>query len=285
MVRFLKVNVSDSNSRLIQTRADRTSIVVIPIKPLMSIETAKKIDSAIKIFLGSTIRSAIAWKLGPTPAFSSFAGAGLRGVNFMGGTTTVLLKDWIADIKEGDDSAFEGLIAHFQKRLEALARKMLKGFPIVIGKDQTEDVLQEALLHFPTAFRKLVQEGGTLNETKTFHGADLVRFAAELIRRELIDLAKKYRRRLKNLPPAEALNRGNIWNPASLAEWTEFHQIAASFPDEIRDVFDRIYYKGMTRMEAAKELGVSERTVRSRYQKARLAITTAFGGRMPESGP
>ena len=45
---------------------------------------------------------------------------------------------------------------------------------------------------------------------------------------------------------------------------------------------DLLYYQGLTQAEAAEVLGVSERTVKRRWQAARLALHDALGGEIPE---
>src|SRR5271166_928277 len=187
--------------------------------------------------------------------------------------TTTWLDLWLVRLRDHDQDALDELIAYFQQRLETLAHKMLAGFPMVAAKEQTGDVLQAALLHFPQAFRALAAKEGGPAGTRTFHGSDFLRFAATLIRRELLDLAERYRRRPADSLPADSALIGaadRTWDPARLAEWTEFHQAAAKLPEPIRDAFDLIFYNGLTQKKAAEVLGMSERTVRERWQEARL---------------
>jgi RNA polymerase sigma factor (sigma-70 family) len=198
--------------------------------------------------------------------------------------TTTRLDDWLVRLRAHEPAALNELIAYFQRRLEALAHKMLTGFPVVAAKEQTGDVLQEALLHFPEAIRALAAKEGGPAGTKTFHGPDFFRFAATLIRRELIDLADRHRRRPAGPLPADSALAGSdgwTWNPARLAEWTELHEAAAKLSDQIRDVFNLIYYDGLSQKEAAEVLGVSDRTVRSRWQEASLLLVETLGSTMP----
>jgi RNA polymerase sigma factor (sigma-70 family) len=51
--------------------------------------------------------------------------------------------------------------------------------------------------------------------------------------------------------------------------------------EELREVFDLIWYDGLTQREAADVLDVSERTVRSRWLEARMALREALGGQLP----
>ncbi len=198
--------------------------------------------------------------------------------------TTTRLDQWLVRLRDDDPGVLDDLLRYFQRRLEALAHKMLTGFPVVAAREETADVLQEALVHFPQAMRALALKVRGPAGPKPFHGSDFFRFAAMLIRRQLLDLADRYRRRPSEpLPPDSALAGPACmtWDPRRLEEWTEFHQAAEKLPDTIRDVFDLIFYNDLTQKEAAELLRVSERTVRERWQEARLKLVERLGGKLP----
>ena len=84
-------------------------------------------------------------------------------------------------LRSGDDSRTLG--RHLEcacVRLSRLARKMLKGFPRVHRWEETDDVLQNALVRLRRA----------LETTSPESVRSFVNLAAVQIRRELIDLAK-----------------------------------------------------------------------------------------------
>jgi DNA-directed RNA polymerase specialized sigma24 family protein len=60
--------------------------------------------------------------------------------------------------------------------------------------------------------------------------------------------------------------------------WTEFHEAAARLPDDLRAVFDLLWYQEMLQAEAAALLGIAVRTVKLRWMKARLQVQQALGG-------
>ena len=66
-----------------------------------------------------------------------------------------------------------------------------------------------------------------------------------------------------------------------LDQWTEFHEAAAGLPESQREVFDLVWYHGLSQSEVASVQHVSVRTVKKRWNAARLAIYDALGGRLP----
>jgi DNA-directed RNA polymerase specialized sigma24 family protein len=63
-----------------------------------------------------------------------------------------------------------------------------------------------------------------------------------------------------------------------LRRWTEFHEAAARLPDDLRAVFDLLWYQEMPQAEAAALLGVAVPTVKLRWMKARLLVQQDLGG-------
>jgi RNA polymerase sigma-70 factor (ECF subfamily) len=63
-----------------------------------------------------------------------------------------------------------------------------------------------------------------------------------------------------------------------LRRWTEFHEAVARLPDDLRAVFDLLWYQGLAQAEAAALLGVAVPTVKLRWMKARLQVQQALGG-------
>jgi RNA polymerase sigma-70 factor (ECF subfamily) len=158
---------------------------------------------------------------------------------------------------------------------------MLRSFPRVKRWEQTDDVLQNASLRL---YR-------SLGELRPASAEDFFRLAAVNIRRELLDLAKHYYG-----PQGQGANHasvtkasGSVFEPpdsaedsSRLAAWAEFHQQAELLPDEEREVFDLLWYQGLSQEEAGELLKVSERTVKRRWQSARLYLHKALHGELPD---
>ncbi len=62
---------------------------------------------------------------------------------------------WIDRLREGDDSAREALLARAFDRLRRLAKKMIKGYPAVGRWEQSDDVLQNAMIRLDRALRSV----------------------------------------------------------------------------------------------------------------------------------
>jgi RNA polymerase sigma-70 factor (ECF subfamily) len=66
--------------------------------------------------------------------------------------------------------------------------------------------------------------------------------------------------------------------PDCLDDWCEFHTQVEALPDEERQVVNLLYYQGLAQEAAANVLGVSVRTLKRRWQAARLALAQALKG-------
>jgi RNA polymerase sigma-70 factor (ECF subfamily) len=190
-------------------------------------------------------------------------------------------------LRSGDESARDELLAHASERLTRLTRKMLRDFPGVHRWEQTDDVLQNAALRLIRA----------LGEVRPPTAADFFRLAAAQVRRELIDLARRYSGAHglganhasvagRGPSPGAASAAGpdptdTTYDPDRLAVWGDFHRAAEALPDEDREAFDLLFYQGLSQAEAAAVLDISERTIKRRWQSARLRLAQTLGGRMP----
>jgi RNA polymerase sigma-70 factor (ECF subfamily) len=185
----------------------------------------------------------------------------------------------------GDKSARGELLAHASDRLTRLTRKMLRDFPGVHRWEQTDDVLQNAAMRLCRA----------LGEVQPPTAADFFRLAGVQIRRELLDLARRYsgahglgahHASIAGADKGHSAGTGfnptdNTHDPDRIAAWTDFHREVESLPEEEREAFDLLFYQGLSQAEAASLLDISERTIKRRWQTARLRLVQALGGKMP----
>ncbi len=95
---------------------------------------------------------------------------------------TAVIQGCLDRLRAGDDSAHNALLASTRDRLARLARHMLRGFSGVSRWEQSDDVLQNALVRLDRSLRSVSPPTAQ----------DFFRLAAAQIRRELIDLARHY---------------------------------------------------------------------------------------------
>ena len=186
----------------------------------------------------------------------------------------------------GDASATEDLIAWATERMREISHRMLRTFPTVSRWEQTNDVVQNAALRLDRALR----------DTVPTSAGGLVGLAATKIRRELLDMAKKYRgpesfaaHHETNYQRLDGEMRGKVEDaaqapesPADFDRWTRLHTLAAELPQEERDVFQMCWYLGLKQDEIAQQLGCSVRTVKRRWEVAKQMLAEAMPGERPE---
>lgn len=183
----------------------------------------------------------------------------------------------------GDETARETLLIAAQDRLTRLARRMLRDFPGVHRWEDTDDVFQNAALRLYSA----------LKTVRPASSADFLRLAALQIRRELIDLARRYYGPQGH--GAHHASRGgeehshdtshaagtDTHEPSRLAIWSEFHEKIDALPDEDRALYDLLWYQGLGTPEVARLLNVTDRTIQRRWQQLRLRLHAELKGEIP----
>jgi RNA polymerase sigma factor (sigma-70 family) len=201
--------------------------------------------------------------------------------------TTTVIQGYIDRLLNGDESARAELLRCASDRLRLMARKMLKGFPVVAGREQDDDIANSAWIRLEGALRAV-----TLTTARHFF-----RLVATEVRRELIDLARKYQRIRKfevpypSQPEREGSSADGVPTPPSppdttndpgkLAAWSEFHRAVEELGDVDREMFDLLWYQGLSKVEAAGVLDVAVRTVHNRWVMAKLHLRESFGGHFP----
>jgi RNA polymerase sigma-70 factor (ECF subfamily) len=182
--------------------------------------------------------------------------------------------------KAGDLSMRDEVLRRVGGRLEILARKMLKTFPHVGAHVETGDVLQNAMM-------RLVR---SLEQLRPDSVREFIGLAATHIRRELLDLARYYRRRPR--PGGAATDdSGAAYDPIAVAaesledanvdQWCAFHVEVEKLPAEEREVIGLVYYHGWTQAEVAELFQVTDRTVRRWWQSAMLRLSERLKGFKP----
>jgi RNA polymerase sigma factor (sigma-70 family) len=201
--------------------------------------------------------------------------------------TSTVIQGCIDRLRAGDESARAALLSCASDRLVRIARKMLKGYPGVARWEQGDDIAQNALIRLERALHAVAPPTAR----------DFFRLAAAEVRRELIDLARHYYgpRGLGAHHSSQAGHAGSsaegvakapsapdtTSDPGKLAAWSEFHRAVDSLAESDRELFDLLWYQGLTQVDAARVLGVTERTVNSRWLMARVHLRDSLGGHLP----
>ncbi len=191
---------------------------------------------------------------------------------------TIRLHAWLRRIEAGDLAARDELLGGVCRRLEGLARKMLRRFPRVGRWAQTDDVLQNSLLRLLRALQDIRPDS-----MRSFYG-----LAAAQMRRELLDLVRHFYGPqgvgANHDSQADTPNRGAL-NPventdgdADLEQWSAFHEAVELLPAEEREVVGLVFYHGWTQGQVAELFGVDERTIRRRWRSANLKLFEALKG-------
>lgn len=188
--------------------------------------------------------------------------------------TNYFLHQW----RDGDEQARNQLIQHACGRLLCLTRKMLRSFPAVRAAEQTDDVSQNAAIRIHRA----------LSEVKPESSRHFWNLAAKHIRWELLALASRCQQQAQYLIGDGGNGDVALQNhtdgesePSSLSEWTDFHETVQGLPEEEREVFNLLWYNGLSQADVAVALDTSLRTVKRRWQIARRNFAEdAMGNRL-----
>jgi RNA polymerase sigma factor (sigma-70 family) len=202
--------------------------------------------------------------------------------------STKILQGFLAQAVTGDAGARQRLLELTRDSLMRHARRFLHGhYGRLEPFAQTDDVVQQLYL-------KILQNqdrfwanahGEPVSSLAEFFG-----HTSAWIRDVLCDLLRKAYGRDGNRPATLPLDGGpsdtgprhepssDTLDGEKLQRWTEFHEAAARLPDDLRAVFDLLWYQEMSQAEAAALLGVAVPTVKLRWMKARLQVQQALGG-------
>jgi RNA polymerase sigma-70 factor (ECF subfamily) len=202
--------------------------------------------------------------------------------------STAILQGFLEPAITGDVAARRRLLELTRDRLMNHARLFLHGrYARLEPFAQTDDVVQQLYLKiFQQQDRFWINAHGEPVRTL----AEFFGHSSAWMRDVLCDLLRKAYGRDDNRPALLPLDGGpsdtgprydmssSTLDGEKVQRWTEFHEAAARLPDELRAVFDLLWYQGMSQAEAAALLGVAVPTVKLRWMKARLQVQQALGG-------
>ena len=190
-------------------------------------------------------------------------------------------------VAAGDEAAIRvRLFEIAYARMQALAHRMIRGYPQVRRWDETDDVVQSAALRLHRA----------LETVELRDARHLLRLTALEIRRELLDLARKHagpesaaaHHETNVLATADGvvmkvdLATDEAAEPADRLEpWTRLHDAVAALDADDRELFDLVWFLGATQHDIATLTGASPRTVRRRWESIKHQLVKALDGDFP----
>jgi RNA polymerase sigma-70 factor (ECF subfamily) len=202
--------------------------------------------------------------------------------------STAVLQGQLERALTGDAQARQRLLELTRDRLMRHARRFLHSrYARLEPFAQTDDIIQQLYL-------KILQhqdcfwvnaDGEPLRTLAEFFGR-----TSAWMRDVLCEQLRKAYGRDDNHPAVLPLGGGpsdtgpgyepssDTLDGAKVQRWTEFHEAVARLPDDLRAVFDLLWYQEMAQAEAAALLGIAVRTVKLRWMKARLQVQQALGG-------
>src|SRR5262249_53967936 len=212
----------------------------------------------------------------------------------MSDESTTVLQGFLERAITGDVAARQRLLELTRDRLLHHARHFLHGrYARLEPFEQTDDVVQQLYIKiFQNQDRFWVNADGEPVRTL----AEFFGHTSAWLRDVLCDRLRKAHGRDDNRPAVLPLDgglsdTGPRHDPSSdtadgekLRRWTECPEAVAGHPDELRSVFDLLWYQDMSQAEAAELLGVAVPTVKLRWMKARLQVQQAFDGSPFDTG-
>jgi RNA polymerase sigma factor (sigma-70 family) len=202
--------------------------------------------------------------------------------------STAVLQGQLERAVMGDALARQRLLELTRDRLMHHARHFLHGkYARLEPYAQTDDVVQQLYIKILRNQDRfwLNADGEPIHTLVEFFG-----HTSAWMRDVLCDLLRKEYGRDDNRPAALPLDGGpsgagqryepssNTLNAEKVQRWTEFHEAVAGLPDDLRAVFDLLWYQELSQAEAAALLGIAVPTVKLRWMKARLQVQQALGG-------
>lgn len=187
-------------------------------------------------------------------------------------STTERVQSLLAAMQGGEADAWGRLLEVVQERFRILAHHMVRRYQRVRHLEDTDDLLQKTWLRLQQVLKTFRPESPQV----------FFAISAKHMRWVLIDMARscdrEQRVRIDEMVDGqvpEIQQSRESTEPITLDDWTEFHEAVEKLSEEEKEVVSLLYYQGLTQEAAADLLGVSVRTVKLRWQSAKLRLSQA----------
>lgn len=179
------------------------------------------------------------------------------------------LTDLIRLAQQGDEAALRAVFEATYQDLRSLARARLSRGPRGTMLDTTS-LVHESFLRFANAGRLQIE-----------HQQHFMRYASHVMRSVVVDLVRD------RMADRRGANAPHVTLSTNLAETVEsgedqilqVHEALdglARYDQRLTQVVEMRYFAGMSESEIANALGVTDRTVRRDWQKARVLLAEAL---------
>ncbi len=176
-------------------------------------------------------------------------------------------------LKKGDEKSKIQIVEFSFKRFKKLAKRMIASYPLLRTKADTDDLLQNFIIRLTKAIESIVPN----------NSIDFFQLASVLMRNELIDMGRKLfgkdgaKKNFEQPTDPKFLDAKEPGEgPSGISEWVEFHESIDTLPEEEKNVFQLVFYQGLTHEEVSSLLGISIKTVFRRWTKAKLILSDKF---------
>lgn len=196
---------------------------------------------------------------------------------------TVAMRAMIVRFRSGEVDALSDLIERTTKRLEKIARRMLRDYTHVRQLQETSDLLQGSLIRLTRALSTVMPES-------VVHFYEL---ATEQVRLELKQLNHQYRRMkpkndssMLDTPQYCLTIRPEVQEDTTKEAdyWQDFYTAFELLDDTEKRVFGLAFYNGYTQMQVGEMLDISERQIRRYWASAVARIRRVIKRDLPAIG-
>jgi RNA polymerase sigma factor (sigma-70 family) len=187
----------------------------------------------------------------------------------------------IERLRNKESKAREELIAYTLERLQKLTRRMFRKYPGLKTLEETDDIVQKLVIRLHRMLNELVPE----------NTAAFFRLASQNIRWVLYDLAKSSASKYRPLNSSDLASNdpkndhrqavAPEGEPSSLIEWADFYGKINQLPEENRQIFDLLWFQGLSQIEAAKALNMPTRTFTRKWTETKLLIRVLMHNQGP----
>lgn len=173
----------------------------------------------------------------------------------------------IQQAHQGDAAAAESVFATCYRQLKTMARARLRATQRNLGLDSTS-LVHEFYLRFA--------EAKHLDIHDRFH---FLRYASRAMRCVIVDLVRQKLTAKRGEGHEQVTLDSRIGGVSGENEILRVHEALAELAeadDRLAQIVEMRYFAGLTEREIAEALGITDRTVRREWEKARLLLAEAL---------